>query len=513
MKKMKKFVLFGVLAISYYQLAFSQVDPMAIGYYQDALIFAQPTVPMGTARSQALGGAGSTMGADLSSCIINPAGLGIATRGQVNLGLNLNQLSTSSNYINKDTKDSYLFPKISYVGWIAPLLMNEGNIAKNASLGVSIIRTNNYQKRFAYEGINTRSTMADRFTLLAEGIDARVFENEAFFDQIYSLASLAYATYVINPYLNDSTSYYTEFRDINDNLVAPIRQKETYTVKGGETMVHVAVGVNLMDKLYLGAGLGLTNIRYRLNSIYEETLTRQAVTNELQAFSLTNQRVVTGGGLQLSLGGIYRPFEMLRIGVSIYSPTFYVLNETDDNEMTATFAGNSFTPVTRRMVQSKLEYSYTSPLKVNAGFLLQFQKRGFVTAEAEWVTYGAMKLSTDAQGVSLDADSRTIANLYRTALNLKAGVEARWDIWRARLGTAYYQDPYRVKLDNINRNTLCFTGGVGVIAQNFAVDLTAIFTRFKTAYTPYALPDPNFYFSVETKNRILSFILGGTLFF
>lgn len=500
-----------------FSTAYAQIEPRAVGYYNDALIFSRNTMPMGTARTQALGGTGVTMGADLYSCILNPAGLGLAKRGQMTLGLGMNNFSASTDYINKTTDDSYSFLKLNHFGWISPLATNEesrrSSRAGSGSIAVSITRSNNYQKRFEYEGINTRSTMADRFTFLADGIDARVFEQEAASGEIYDLASLAYATFVINPFVNDSTSYYTEFRDINDNLVAPIRQRESYQVRGGETMINISYGIGFNDKFYLGAGLGIGSIRYKLSSNYEENLTRQATVNELQSFSLTNQRSVTGGGVNFNVGFIYRPVEMFRIGASVQSPTAYLLTEIDDNEMTATFAGSTFQPVTARMLQSKLDYSFVAPWRFNTGVFVQFQKFGFFTAEAEWVTYGNMNLSTNEQGFSLDADNRTIKNLYKTALNLRAGLEGRTGIFRGRLGLAYFQDPYKVKLDDLNRNIISYTGGVGILSQNFAIDLAVTYTSYQSVYTPYTLPNPDFYFSAESKNRMLSILLGITLFF
>ncbi len=513
--KMKKLIAFACISLIS-SMVYAQIEPRAVGYYNDALIFAQNTMPMGTARTQALGGTGVTMGADLYSCILNPAGLGLAKRGQVTLGIGMNNFLASTDYINKTTNDNYSFLKLNHFGWIAPLANDAESIEKvtnSSSIAVSITRSNNYQKRFEYEGINIRSTMADRFTLLADGIDARVFEREAASGEIYDLASLAYATFVINPFVNDSTSYYTEFRDINDNLVAPIRQRESYWVRGGETMINISYGIGFNDKFYLGAGLGIGSIRYKLSSNYEENLTRQATVNELQSFSLTNQRSVTGGGVNFNVGFIYRPVEMFRIGASVQSPTAYLLTEIDDNEMTSTFAGSTFQPVTARMLQSQLDYSFVSPWRFNTGVFVQFQKFGFFTAEAEWVTYGNMNLNTNVQGFNLDADNRTIKNLYKTALNLRAGLEGRTGIFRGRLGLAYFQNPYKIKLDDLSRNIVSYTGGVGIFSQNIAIDVAITYTSSRSIYTPYTLPDPNFYFSAESKNRMLSILTGITLFF
>jgi hypothetical protein len=497
-------ILFFAFCFSTSNALFAQISPNAIGYYQDALIFAQNTIPMGTARVQALGGANVAVGADVFSGIANPAGLGLARRGQVNFGLNFNNFSADTDYINNNTNSNYGFLKLNNFSIISPVEGNSSGGFKGGAWSFGITRTNNYQRKFSYEGVNTRSTMADRFTLLADGINANVFEREAGLNEILDLPSLAYAGFVINPFVDDSTAYYTEFRDVNDNLVAPIRQNEVITAKGGETNINFSYGGNYKDKVYFGFGLGLTSLRYIYKSIYNERLTRQAAPNELQEFTLRNNRTVTGGGVNFNLGLLFRPIEDLRIGVSFLTPTFYALDEKDENTLTSNFNTNSTIP-------TELSYRYNSPMRANLGLSYFFKKRGFITAEAEWVNYKGMSVAAD--DFSLEADNTTIRNLYGSAFNLRAGAEVRFDLLRLRAGAAYFQSPYAVRLDNVKRDIFSYTGGLGVFMQNTAIDLGFTYTPSRSVYTPYTLPNPDFYYSAESRNRHLSFILSFSFFF
>jgi len=318
------------------------------------------------------------------------------------------------------------------------------------------------------------------------------------------LPSLAYASFVINPFLNDSTAYYTEFRDINDNLVAPIRQSEVITVRGGETTTNFSYGGNYDNKIYFGFGLGLTSLRYIYVSNYNERLTRQAAPNELQEFTLRNNRTVTGSGVNFNLGLMFRPIEDLRIGASFITPTFNVLDEKDENTMTSNFNTNNTIP-------TELSYRYNSPMRANFGLAYFFKKKGFITAEAEWVNYKGMSVASD--DFNLEADSKTIRNLYGSAFNLRAGAEARFDLLRIRAGAAYFQSPYAVRLDDVNRDVLSYTGGLGVFMQNTAIDLGFNYTPSRSVYTPYTLPNPDFFYSAESRNRHLSVMLSFSFFF
>lgn len=509
---MKRLTLFFAFFLFEISSIWAQISPNAIGYYQDALIFSQNTAPMGTARLQALGGANVAVGGDAFSGIVNPAGLGIVRRGQVNFGLNFNNFSANTDYINNSTNSNYGFLKLNNFSIVSPTEpMPSYSKFKGGAWSFNVTRTNNLQRKFSYEGTNTRSTMADRFTQLADGINANVFEDEAFFNEILDLPSLAYAGYVINPFSDDSTAYYTEFRDVNDNLVAPIRQRETITSKGGETNIHFAYGGNYNDKVYFGFGLGITSLRYVYQSNYNEVLSRQAAPNELQEFTLRNNRNVTGGGINLNFGLIVRPIEDLRIGASFLTPTFYALDEKDENTMTSSFSASSFQPITNSTIPTELSYRYNSPMRANFGIAYFFKKRGFITAEAEWVNYKRMSIS--ATDFNLEPDNQTIGRLYGSAFNLRAGAEARFDVFRVRAGAAYFQSPYAVKLDDVKRDILSYTGGLGIFLKNAAIDLGLSYTPSRSIYTPYTLPNPDFFFSAESRNTQISAILSLSFFF
>ncbi|MDX1903331.1 MAG: hypothetical protein SFU27_04160 [Thermonemataceae bacterium] len=487
-----------------------QVPNDAIGYYQDALIFAQPTSPMGSARVQALAGANVAIGADVYATASNPAGLGLLKRGQFNMGLAFSNLQSQANYIDTDTNNGYSYLKFNNIGFAIPI--SEGNAGeyKGGSVAVSVMRTNNYQRELSYEGLNLRSTLADRFTLLADGIDANILENEAATGEILDLASLAYANYVINPYTDDSTAYYTEFRDINDNLVAPIRQRETMKVKGGETTFHISYGGNYADKLFFGFGMGIATLRYKLSSTYQENLSKQAADGELQEFSLQNNRTTTGGGVNFNFGLIYRPINAVRIGASIATPTFYALQEKDENTMTATSVG--FSPVSNATIPSEFNFTYSSPLRINTGLAIFIKKYGFITAEAEWVDYAGMSLS--AEDATLDADKKAIGALYTSAFNFRGGAEIRINSFRLRAGTAYYQSAFKDNFDGAKREIWAYSGGLGLfLNKSFSLDFSMTYTPSATTYTPYTLPNSDYYYSVSSKNRQITGMLSASLFF
>jgi len=78
---------------------------------------------------------------------------------------------------------------------------------------------------------------------------------------------------------------------------------------------------------------------------------------------------------------------------------------------------------------------------------------------------------------------------YRSTVNLRAGAEGRFDIFRARVGYANYGNPYagdRV----VDRSQQYLTGGLGLRTKSFFVDAAGVYLTYRDRYSPYTLaPD------------------------
>ncbi len=78
--------------------------------------------PSGTAREQAIGGAMGSIGGDLSSSYVNPAGLGFYKTGEVLLSPGFSLHSTNGNYLgtgsNGSSANNFLIGTSGFVyGW------------------------------------------------------------------------------------------------------------------------------------------------------------------------------------------------------------------------------------------------------------------------------------------------------------------------------------------------------------------------------------------------------------
>ena len=140
-------------------------------------------------------------------------------------------------------------------------------------------------------------------------------------------------------------------------------------------------------------------------------------------------------------------------------------------------------------------------------------KKGFVTADAEYVGYRNMGIK-DPEDNAWGADQkRVIQSFYKDAVNLKAGAEYRIENIRLRAGVKYMPDPFKQKVDNLDRSQMLLSGGVGYRSSKFFVDLAGVYNKFTNAYTPYELANTANFASANLTSNQTSFVISVGTFF
>ena len=96
MKLKHQIISWGIFLTAFPSMA-QGIDPDAYGYYEKALSFSQ-TQFGGTARMQGLAGAQTALGADLSTTLANPAGLGLFRKSMFTISPALQLSNSNSNF-------------------------------------------------------------------------------------------------------------------------------------------------------------------------------------------------------------------------------------------------------------------------------------------------------------------------------------------------------------------------------------------------------------------------------
>ncbi len=494
-------------------------------YAADAFRFSEIN-QTGTARFQGVGGNHTALGGDASAISGNPAGLGFYNRSELSISPSLNSISSSSTYLNRVTTDGKINPNLTQASLvIAGSPQNYNRKWKRTSIGVSLSRQQSFQNVFSYAGRNNRSAYVDAVVDRANNrnISADALDQE--FDPngqvAFSTEGAFYQLYMINPSTAVGPPYVRYDRE------SPTDQTGSFESTGAHTQWNFAYAGNYDDRIYVGASIGFNRIRYD----YSHTLRDEYVNGRVfRASDHIEDLNVSGNGVNATFGIIYKATPDLQLGASITSPTFMSVRETFNEEASVDVIGipqqgtngqtTFFVPdVTQIGLEpNDFEYSITSPLRASGGVTYFFGQKGFLTGTVEYVGYRGMRVNTSTLSANDNSAFRNenrseIEDTYVGGVNVRAGGEIRAGSFRARAGLAYLSDPYRIKLDDIDRSKLLFSGGIGFRSERFFADVTAIYNTYTSAFTPYVLNNQNDFGSVEIKNTSINVLLTiGTFF-
>jgi hypothetical protein len=498
MKKIAGLLLAG-LGLLYSLPAHSQT------YAESALLFSR-TSPGGSARIQGLGGAQVSLGGDYSSAYSNPAGLGMYNRSEITFSPGFNTSNTSSSYLGNTSNQSrgtFVIPGFSAVFHSEK---NNGALL-GGTFGITFNRINDFNKTFSYGGTNQNNSIIDYFVQDATGYDSTQFDpptagnNYVPGAQYEYPTGLAYYNYLINPVPGSPTNYFT------DILTVPV-QHETVQTKGSQNQWNFSYGVNLKDKYFIGLGVGINSISYTSTKTYSESFPNDPYLNSL---SLTESLSTKGSGINLTLGTIIKPIDILQFGVSIVTPSAYLLSDSYSASMSTNwhyfpYGAANIPPVPVTHDQVLTDYNLNTPWRVSGGATFFFQKNGFITADVEYLNYGSNRYSSQTDGVTFDSDNADIKDLYKAVFNYRVGAEYRLNTFRFRVGYNLMPDPYKTVQNNVSASVQSVSAGVGYRTSKFFVDLAAVFKQGNSTYRPYVVDSPSSPL-VTTKNTNSQVIL------
>ena len=74
------------------------------------------------------------------------------------------------------------------------------------------------------------------------------------------------------------------------------------------------------------------------------------------------------------------------------------------------------------------KYELRIPWRINTGATYFFGKKGFISADVEFVDHSKSHLSSN--DFSTSGDNNTISSIYKSVVNIRVGGELRHDIFR-----------------------------------------------------------------------------------
>jgi hypothetical protein len=474
----------------------------AQSYVESALLFSR-TRPGGSARIQGMGGSQIALGGDYSVGLSNPAGLGMYNRSEVTLTPAYSVYDTEAEYLGNVSKTSTSKFTIPGLSLVLHMPMDKNGFV-GGSFAISLSRTNDFNRSINYYGENDQTSIIDSFIDIADGAPTEQFENELY----NTPTGLAYYNYLIGPKSllgpdEPDDEYFT------DVLTVPYQQEQIDT-EGANNQWSFSYGANFKDKLFLGAGIGLSTLKFKSTKFYLENFDDPY----LNYLDLDEFLDIKGTGINATLGAIVRPVDFLQIGVSFTTPTYFEFTETYDAAMGTSwddfdYYGNGSTILGEESAATDIvtsDYSLTTPLKFSAGvaFLSEY---GIITGDVEFTNPAKAKYSSNISGVSFEQDNENIEAAYQSVVNYRIGGEFRYKLLRVRAGYGFQGSALKDYFD-LENSIQTVSGGIGVRLKKFYADFALVHNNAKDYYQPYYLydlPSPLVTIDSKTTTGMLTF--------
>lgn len=479
---MKKLILLFVVA------TVASISNTYAQYASDALRFSQTNYGS-TARFKAMGGTQIGVGGDISSLGGNPAGLGLFTKSEVSFTPEFNQGNASADYLGQNTNSSKGTLNVNQIGavFFTPVYKQRGQDSQkgliSAVFGLGYNRNNDYSSETNYTGTNSKNSIADYFAELAGTTTPNNLAQG-------SLERMAYDNYLIS-FDNAAGNYFPEtFADASN----PNTQRKNEVRTGSVSEFNFSGALNISNQLYVGASVGLVDIKYTSDAQYEENGKAReydasgALTGNVTPYRLKfNQNQITkGSGVNGRLGFIYRAAEGFRLGATIQTPTWFLIDDSygEGLDNTGTARGSKDDEI------YDFSYRLRTPLKGSLGGSYVIGGAAIVSADIDFVDYSGIRFSTNSSNVddiaTISNNNMDVRDNYKSAINYRFGAEYKITNLSLRAGYAVNGSPYKSDT-NGTFDTQMFTGGIGYRVNNYYFDLAYQRMETDNTYSPYTL--------------------------
>lgn len=490
----------------------------------DMFELSQTQFNFGTARAMAMAGAFTSLGADLSSMSINPAGLGMYRHNDISVTpmMSFARSKTNAPEYGNNSRDRFSMANIGVV--INAYEGSRSLVSLNIGFGYNRIADLNYD--YAFQRQNQAATIGDAYArqLYWGGISKYSFYNGGGsgnwnWNNIapeYWNAALAYRGFLIDqvdPNKPDSWQ---------PTWVTPNADVDHYTMlrsKGSIGEYVLSVGANINNKIYIGASLGIQSVYQRKYIDYVEEYfysdPSQAIPDfgnsgldyQLLRWKLNQSVIVDGTGVNFKAGVVYRPTANLRLGVAIHTPTYYSLdrkfqsaaaglayanNDTDpnvkpDDEGYISTAGDPNMTSPLLVDDGPNSWSFVSPTRLMFGASYTFGERGVISVDYERDWYNGIRIKDNPSG--LDSQSwynDTFRDVFKGSNILRVGAEFKpLPVLALRAGFGYsgsmLKDDKTVLASPAIRETTYYGAGIGfVLARGVLLDVAYQYMSSKT---------------------------------
>lgn len=477
----------------------------------------------GTARVMGMGGAFTSLGADLSSMSLNPAGLGMYRRNEISLTplVPMAKASTAGTASWKgNSKSQFAFAN---VGVALNVFESSRSSLTSLTLGIGMNRIADFNSRYSYKtdtpyagGSVWAPTIADIFgqQLGQAGIFPKN-KNEGLeyaINPYYWPAALGYNCYMIS--VDPEAENPTYVPDCIGSNASILHYMDVVN-SGSINEFTISAGANLNNIVYIGATIGIQSVHKATGVYYGEDYrydhgpaansAGDLLETQLDYADLYQKSVLDGSGVNFKLGVTVRPIESLRIGVAFHTPTYYSLERSYYGDITTQMYNNATekteinqdgTPYQDDMGSNS--WCFTSPARLLFGISYTFGNFGLITVDYERDWYNGIRVKNTPDGFEPYPEEykAEFKQAFQGTNTIRAGVEFKpLPTIALRVGAGYTDSMFKNRehyYDSpLTYETRYITAGVGFNLSRY-VTLDLAYQNVTDKQTKYRL-----FYSIE----------------
>ncbi len=426
----------------------------------DLFSLSQQQFNFGTARSMGMAGAFTSLGADMASMVVNPAGLGMYRRGEVALTPMVTIANASTPGTNSFESNSKSRFAMGNFGGVFNIYEGSGKCL-SISMGIGYTRLADFNYNYSFSNAAAqRASIADAMSVMLEaggigvnsgGVIEQGGRTNWGIDPFFWPAVAAYKTYLVD--MNDYGVWYPA--EIGAN--AMIENGTSVRSRGSAGEFTWSMGANLNNKLYIGLSLGIQSIYQKKSVYYGEAYSYGGgngydsgdmavdadgvMLNEvMQAMGMNQQVRLDGTGVNMKLGVIYRPTPALRLGVAFHTPTLYSIERRYEMAMSTVALGptsesdQTTHEYTSDAVSEILEddgpntWEFTSPSRLMVGASYTFGPFAVLSVDYERAWYNGIRVKGMPflpYGQTKSDFKQDFKHYFKGSNNLRVGLEVR----------------------------------------------------------------------------------------
>ncbi len=475
----------------------------------DMYTLSQTGFGFGTARSMAMAGAFTSLGGDIASMGINPAGLGMYRSNDISIspmmGFNNASMGSDSSPYGDNSLSRFSLANLGVV-----FNLYEGGkgsiVSLNIGVGYNRVADLNYNTGFTMKSPASSSpyrSINDAFVRqLGQGgvfPDSNGALNYSYGDAYYWGGILAYNGWLLDVESDELGDYWTSANTLGVN--ADIGHTVSLESRGSIGEYDIAFGMNVLNKLYVGATIGLQSVSWKRQIYYGEDYLYSSTPVYSDGTPLDtpaewmdyNQAVtVKGAGVNFKLGVIYRPIPSLRLGAAIHTPTYYSLERSYQAYMATNFhTEGDTTPALDDVGENSWEFC--SPTRVMFGASYNIGTFAVLSVDYERSWYNGIRAKNIPSGFDImEGDYREeFKDNFKGANTLRVGAEVKpLPFFALRAGYGFSDgmlrnDPKLYYNRPLTYQTTCISGGVGFAVGRTTIDIA--YQNIRNKQTDYML--------------------------